>query len=94
MLMLWQTMKKVYEDGKMLLRRLQRYLDNQTDISDGQKVFEMEPMTGEMEDFIPDDEPEALSGYEKILYDTVLIPSGTEEIERPELQNDQLTSMI
>lgn len=31
--------KKVYEDGKMFLRRLQRYLNNQTDLSDGQKTF-------------------------------------------------------
>lgn len=31
--------KKVYEDGKMFLRRLQRYLNNQTDLSDGQKKF-------------------------------------------------------
>lgn len=31
--------EKVYEDGKMFLRRLQRYLNNQTDLSDGQKKF-------------------------------------------------------
>lgn len=31
--------KKIYEDGKMFLRRLQRYLNNQTDLSDGQKTF-------------------------------------------------------
>ncbi|WP_243140872.1 RHS repeat-associated core domain-containing protein [Candidatus Galacturonibacter soehngenii] len=48
-------------------------------------------MSREIEDFIPDDEPEALSGYEKILYDTVLIPSGTEEIER---QNYRMTSYV
>lgn len=30
---------KVYEDGKMFLRRLQRYLDNQTELSAGQKSF-------------------------------------------------------
>lgn len=30
---------KVYEDGKMFLRRLQRYLDNQTELSAGQKAF-------------------------------------------------------
>lgn len=31
--------EKVYEDGKMFLRRLQRYLNNQTELSDGQKMF-------------------------------------------------------
>ena len=31
--------KKVYEDGKMFLRRLQRYLDNSEEIFDGQKSF-------------------------------------------------------
>jgi bifunctional pyridoxal-dependent enzyme with beta-cystathionase and maltose regulon repressor activities len=31
--------EKVYEDGKKFLRRLQRYLNNQTDLSDGQKTF-------------------------------------------------------
>ncbi len=31
--------KKVYEDGKMFLRRLQRYLNHKTDLSDGQKAF-------------------------------------------------------
>ncbi|WOO35661.1 hypothetical protein R2R35_17920 [Anaerocolumna sp. AGMB13020] len=31
--------EKVYEDGKIFLRRLQRYLNNQTDLSDGQKTF-------------------------------------------------------
>ncbi len=31
--------EKVYEDGKMFLRRLQRYLNNQTDLSTGQKTF-------------------------------------------------------
>ncbi|WP_147297499.1 hypothetical protein [Lachnotalea glycerini] len=31
--------EKVYEDGKMFLRRLQRYLNNQTELSVGQKVF-------------------------------------------------------
>lgn len=31
--------KKVYEDGKMFLRRLQRYLNNHTDLSYGQKTF-------------------------------------------------------
>ena len=31
--------EKVYEDGKMFLRRLQRYLNNQTDLSEGQKTF-------------------------------------------------------
>ena len=31
--------EKVYKDGKMFLRRLQRYLNNQTDLSDGQKKF-------------------------------------------------------
>lgn len=31
--------EKVYEDGKMFLRRLQRYLNNQTDFSAGQKSF-------------------------------------------------------
>lgn len=30
---------KVYEDGKMFLRRLQRYLNNQTNLSEGQKSF-------------------------------------------------------
>jgi len=30
---------KVYEDGKMFLRRLQRFLNNQTDLSTGQKTF-------------------------------------------------------
>ena len=31
--------EKVYEDEKMFLRRLQRYLNNQTELSDGQKMF-------------------------------------------------------
>ena len=31
--------KKVYEDGKMFLRRLQRYLNHQTDFSAAQKSF-------------------------------------------------------
>lgn len=30
---------KVYEDGKMFIRRLQRYLNNQTELSVGQKAF-------------------------------------------------------
>ncbi|KAB1438073.1 rolling circle replication-associated protein [Candidatus Galacturonibacter soehngenii] len=30
---------KVYEDGKMFLRRLQQYLNNQTELSVGQKLF-------------------------------------------------------
>lgn len=32
--------KRVYEDGKMFLRRLQRYLDKQADLSDAQKSFQ------------------------------------------------------
>ena len=31
--------EKVYEDGKMFLRRLQRYLNKQTNLSEGQKSF-------------------------------------------------------
>ncbi|MBA4689098.1 MAG: hypothetical protein H2184_18385 [Candidatus Galacturonibacter soehngenii] len=31
--------EKVYENGKMFLRRLQRYLNNQTELSVGQKTF-------------------------------------------------------
>lgn len=31
--------EKVYEDGKMFLRRLQRYLNNQSDFLAGQKAF-------------------------------------------------------
>lgn len=32
--------KRVYEDGKIFLRRLQRYLDKQADLSDAQKSFQ------------------------------------------------------
>ncbi len=31
---------KVYEDGKMFIRRLQRHLNKQLDLSDGQKTFQ------------------------------------------------------
>jgi len=31
--------KRVYDDGKMFLRKLQRFLNKQVDLSSGQKSF-------------------------------------------------------